>query len=58
MPELAASQLITKRKQLEEKKVVGWSTKEMNEQESNLLVEDTEEMVSWRSFSQEERSNT
>ena len=34
--------------------VVGRSLKEMNEKVSNLLVEDTEEMMGWRSISQEE----
>ena len=58
VPVLLASQLMVKGKKLEGKeekrKVVGWSTKEMDEKVNNLRVEDTEEMVSWRSLSQEE----
>ena len=53
-----ASQVIVKGKKLEGKggkrKVVGWSTKGMDEKVSKLRVEDTEEMVSGRSLRQEE----
>ena len=36
------------------RKVVGWYTKELEEKVSNLMVKDTEEMVSCRCMSQEE----
>ena len=36
------------------RKAVGWSTKEMDEKVTNFRVEDTEEMVSWRSLSQQD----
>ena len=37
----------------EKKKVKGWSSKEMNDRPSNSVEEDAEEMIEWRSFSQE-----
>ena len=40
-------------KEKEEEKFVGWSTKEMDQEVSNLLVKDMEEMVSLRSMSQD-----
>ena len=56
--ELVTSQILTKGKVLEEKederKVEGWSTKEMDEKVSDLVGHFTEEMVRWRSKSQEE----
>ena len=33
---------------------MGWSTEEMNDNESSYVVEDTEEMAEWRSINQEE----
>ena len=54
VPEPVATQLMSKEKKLEgkgeQRKVVGWFTQEMDEKVSNLRAEDTEEMVSWRSF--------
>ena len=55
-----ASRPMVKGKELEGKeekgKVAAWSTKEMSEKVINLLVEDTEEIVSWRTASQEEHA--
>ena len=43
-----------RRKREKREKVVRWSTKELDEQVSTSWVTDTEEMVRWRSFRQEE----
>ena len=36
-----------------QKKKVGWSSEEMNDRPSNSVEQDAEEMIEWRSFSQE-----
>ena len=51
MPELVASQCMFKGHKCGGKEgriVFGWSTNEMDEKVSSLLVKDTEEMVIWR----------
>ena len=57
VPELVVSQLVAEDGEPKEKemegKVAGWSTENMEEKASNQLVKDTEDMVNWRSTSQE-----